>query len=145
MTDKILVSLGEGQSLQDLARDLLALADHPHDVETAPRQGGFLVPENVAGRYAVAADEEGKRAPKLTRADASADTDTSAKKPRSRRGRSNTSAAADTKTPAKPAAKRTRGSTASSAKKGTAKASPAAKNTEAKDAKGKGDGQVSDA
>lgn len=105
--EKILVSLGEGQSLEQLAADLIALADHPHDVDYSPRAGGFLVPETLAGRYAFAADpaagtEEAQPQPKkpASRArrgrataakDTAADTETkeAAKpKPRSRASRS---------------------------------------------------------
>lgn len=132
--DKILVSLGEGQSLQDLARGLLAVADHPHDVETAPRQGGFMVPESLAARYAQAAQK--------STGEAAAE-----EKPRARRSRRaapakrDASATAETPADSKKAGNKT-------AKAKTSGARPARTRSNSRSAtKGgaKGDGGVSDA
>lgn len=123
MEEKILVSPGEGQTLQDLAVGLLALADDPHDVESSPRAGGFLVPETLAGRYAFAADASGTVPAVAAEAEA--------KKPRAPRApRARAAAKADTAATAEP--------------KTTGKGKPrAARSRRAKGAKG--DGGVSDA
>lgn len=103
MEEKILVSLGDGQSLQELAQGLLDVADDPHDVETSPRQGGFLVPQSLAARYAEvvasAAAEQPKakastaRTRRARASDAAANTETTAKTPRAQRGRARATAA----------------------------------------------------
>lgn len=51
--EKIIVRPGGEQTLQDLAKGLLALADDPHDVEFSPHAGGYFVPETLAARYAL--------------------------------------------------------------------------------------------
>lgn len=56
-----LVQLGDGQTVGDLARLLLDIADalglHPHTVDYQPRAGGFVVPLEVAQAYAEQAVE----------------------------------------------------------------------------------------
>lgn len=51
-----LVSLGHGQDIGALARQLLDIAEelglHPHTVDYQPRAGGFVVPVDVAAVYA---------------------------------------------------------------------------------------------
>jgi hypothetical protein len=125
MEDKILVSLGAGQSLQELAADLLALADDPHDVESSPRSGGFLVPETLAGRYALAA----KPSANTEEPQAEGAKKTSARTRRSRTPAADTAATTETKTPtkaktasAKTGSKtRSRGKQSGTANKGAAK------------------------
>ena len=57
---QMIISPGEGQTLQELAQELLALAgDSPHDVEYSPRAGGFFVPEKLAAAYALQAEDNG--------------------------------------------------------------------------------------
>lgn len=125
--EKILVSPGEGQTLQDLAKDLLALADNPHDVDYSPRTGGFTVPESLAGRYAFSADSS-------TAAEVSAAEE--AKPGRARRSRA----------PAKGAAeKKARNPRSRQPAKGAAKASAEAGKDQAKDGGKKDGGGVNDA
>lgn len=50
MNDFATVEPGEG-GLSDLARTLLALADHPRDVRTAGNGTTFEVPVELADRY----------------------------------------------------------------------------------------------
>lgn len=62
----VLITPGGGQPLEELARALIALADHPHDVEWRPRWGAFEVPGTLAQAYARAStpapDDGGKKA-----------------------------------------------------------------------------------
>lgn len=119
MAEKILVQVGEGQSMPELARGLLAAVGDgdPHDVEYSPHAGGFLVPEAVAARYSLTVDaaavvlsEPGAaaadapaaarqrsrkaKAPRAAPAAAAAPADGTAKAPRKRASRSKAAKAA---------------------------------------------------
>ena len=62
----VLITPAEGQPLEGLARMLLDLAEHPHQVEWRPRQGAFEVPAALAQAYAQAvipAPEDAKKKP----------------------------------------------------------------------------------
>lgn len=48
----VFVSPGDGQDLAELARALIDLADHPHDVVWSTRENAFEVPEELAQEYA---------------------------------------------------------------------------------------------
>jgi hypothetical protein len=56
MTDRVIVWRAEGQSLSELAADLIQLADNPHEVVWEHRAGYLTVPEYVAARYADSMD-----------------------------------------------------------------------------------------
>lgn len=111
MDEKVTVQVeaGPGQ-MEQVAADLIRLADHPHDVVWRSRGGFFVVPEQVAVRYAAetAAAAEAEPAEKKS----------SPAKPRAARRRaSSKTAAADTskaaapaKEPAKPRARASRSS-----------------------------------
>jgi hypothetical protein len=80
----------QGQ-MEPVAQALIRLADHPHDVVWASRGGYFVVPEDVAVRYAA------EQAGELAAAAEAEQTDAAAKpaaKPRSRRRAATKAAAA---------------------------------------------------
>jgi hypothetical protein len=56
VTERVIVWRAEGQNLSDLAADLIALADDPHEVVWEHRAGYLTVPEYVAARYADSMD-----------------------------------------------------------------------------------------
>lgn len=126
MEEKILVSPGEGQTLEDLAKGLLAVAEDPHDVDYSPRTGGFTVPESLAARYGAAAAVTAV-------ADAQA---RAARSARATRSRASSAKGAKAAAATGETAKAGRGSR--SRKPAAAKASPAAAKTQAKGA-AKGD------
>lgn len=75
--ETVQVTAAPGQ-MEQVAKALIRLADHPHDVVWASRGAHFVVPESVAVKYA--AEQAGELA-----AAAEADTSKPAAKPRSRR------------------------------------------------------------
>lgn len=115
MTDKqtVPVVAGPGQ-MEQVAQDLIRLADHPHDVVWQSRGGHFVVPEEVAVRYAA---EQADTAPPESdpkpakKAAAKKAAPAKEPKPRATRRRSSSSAKAAADTPAmkaEPAAPRSR-------------------------------------
>lgn len=84
-TEMVRVDPGPGQ-MEQVAAALIRLADHPHDVVWRSRGAFFLVPEQVAVRYAAETATAGEAEPAQT-------------KPRARR-RTGAKTTADTSTPA---------------------------------------------
>lgn len=79
--------------METVAQDLIRLADHPHDVVWRARERDFMVPEQVAIRYAE--EQAGQLAEAAEQAG-----DKAATKPRSRRRASSAAPAGEKATPA---------------------------------------------
>ena len=106
-TEMVRVDPGPGQ-MEQVAAALIRLADHPHDVVWRSRGAFFLVPEQVAVRYAAETAAAGGQA------------EPAEAKPRTRRRASSKAPAADSKpaAPAKEPAKPRSRASRSSKKKG---------------------------